>query len=453
MTDWLSTALALWEAWGTFSLLCAAGLLVLLLATPGAASVREGVRAVWTKLFPGTDPRHLDWKPLFVFAAVWFGAITVYGLLHGQYGCHPPGVSDPIGQLNQGRALWAGTDPFNVSDCGTTIEVPYGLAAVLLDALGSLGGLPGIFLVWGAVGLALLPLTSLLAERNRPYILLFLLASPLFVPTIAYQIDGATNAIVPATVLLALYLARRNERLAAAVGGFLSTARFPNLLPILSLSGSARRRPVLVFFAGLATFAAVTLLSFALWGGNFFETVFTNQLTRRSFSLNLYGPLLFHNALPSSFGVELLQATLTVALVAACCLYVRSPVRAVAITLVGFALLTPFLSVNILIWLVPVVLAGARARWWLWGVGVVGSLNYGLALNVWAWNDGVVWPSEVMDVVLTALLLALFIDLWRAERREEPADGDLRPIAPLPGAGRPSADMGRDGFEPSTSAL
>jgi len=83
--------------------------------------------------------------------------------------------------------------------------------------------------------------------------------------------------------------------------------------------------------------------------------------------------------------------------------------------LVGFALLTPFLSFNILVWLLPVALVGARARWWLWSVAIVGSVNYDLALNVWYWDDGVGWPSMIFDVVLTALLLGMFVDLWRGE--------------------------------------
>ena len=89
--------------------------------------------------------------------------------------------------------------------------------------------------------------------------------------------------------------------------------------------------------------------------------------------------------------------------------------------LVGFALITPFLSFTILIWLLPVALLGLRAQWWLWGVALVGSLNYDLALNVWAWDDGVSWPSMAFDVVLTVLLLVLFVELWRSERASSPA--------------------------------
>ncbi|HXY12480.1 MAG TPA: hypothetical protein VEJ85_03185, partial [Thermoplasmata archaeon] len=72
-------------------------------------------------------------------------------------------------------------------------------------------------------------------------------------------------------------------------------------------------------------------------------------------------------------------------------------------------------------WLLPVALLGMRAKWWLWGVALVGSFNYDLALNVWAWDDGVSWPSMVLDIVLSALLIVLFVELWRHERASSPA--------------------------------
>ncbi len=244
---------------------------------------------------------------------------------------------------------------------------------------------------------------------------MFVATSALFVPVVCSQIDGVTNAIVPTTVLLSLYLAQRSELLGAAVGGFLSTARFPNILPILGETGSFPRRRYLSFVTALAVFGGVTALTFVVWGQEFVNPVFISQLGRRSFSLNFYGILLLSNALPGGLGVEAVQGVLTVALLIAVFFGVRSPLTAVSIMLVGFALLTPFLSFTILIWLLPVALLGTRARWWLWGVAFVGSLNYSLALNVWAWDDKVAWPSMIFDVVLTVLLVGLLIDLWRGE--------------------------------------
>ncbi len=327
--------------------------------------------------------------------------------------------------LDSGRAFWAGGNPFAaVPYCGGTLGVPYGLAAVLLDALGSLGGLPGICIVWGAVVLSILPLTWLAGGTDRRYITVYVATTILFVPLVTSEFGGATNAIVPMTLLLALYLAERREVLAAAVGGFLSTARFPSLFPVLAMNGSVPRRRFWSFVAAAGTFGGATALSYAVWGSGFLNSVFVGQIARRSYSLNVYGVFLFHNALPSTLGVEAVQAALMLAVVVAVFVGVRSPIRAVAITIVGVALITPFLSYNFLVWLLPCALAGARARWWLWGVATVGAVDFNLGLITWASGQGVVWPAEVMDVVLTALLLGLFVDLWRGElaaRRERNA--------------------------------
>jgi hypothetical protein len=416
MADWFNAA-----TWTVLGGLATLNLLVLLYATdprPGAW-LRPRVLRMLRALSGRSDLRWLDWQPLTVAMAIAFAAVAAYGIQSGQYGCYPRGT-DAIGILNSGKAFWAGTDPFQVTGCGATITEPYGLAAILIGAVGSLGGLVGIYAVWGAVAVSLLPLTWAVAGSDRRFVLLYVATSVLLVPIVASQIDGATNAIVPATVLLALYLARRSELLSAAVGGFLSTARFPNLFPVLGATGANRRFRYAAFATAAASFAAFTGLSYLVWGSDFLGPVFLSQIGRRSFSLNLYGVFLLQNALPSSTWIEGVQAALTLALVLAVFFRGRSPVTSAAIVLAGIALLTPFLSFTILIWLLPVALAGARARWWLWGVAFVGSLNYDLALNVWALEDKVAWPSEMLDVVLTVLLVGLFVELWRQElgRRE-----------------------------------
>ncbi len=248
--------------------------------------------------------------------------------------------------------------------------------------------------------------------------------SILFVPIISSQIDGATSAIVPVTVLLFLYLAPRNEMLAAALGGFFATARFPALFPVLGAAGNARRR-FATFAVAAASFAGFTGLSYLVWGAEFARTVFSNQLGPRWFSLNLYGVLLLGNALPASPALEMGQAAATVALLLIVFWKVRSPVAASGIVLAGIALLTPYLSFNFLIWLLPIALVGTRARWWLWAIAMVGSLNYTLALSIWAWDDGIAWPSAVLDAVLTALLLALFVELWRQALRGPSASPEV----------------------------
>jgi hypothetical protein len=402
--------------WGVFTLLSGASLLVLVYASERGVRLRPWVLRRLRWISGRSDLDWLDWQPVLVAAVIAFAAVATYGILTGQYGCHPPGVSDQVGTVNSGLAFWAGHDPFYVPDCGGHIQVPYGLAAVLIDAIGSLGGLPGIYAVWGLIAVSIVPLTWKLAGANRRQVMLYVGQSVLFVPLISSQIDGATNAIVPVTVLLSIYLARRNDLLGTAVGGFLSTARFPNIFPVLGSAGPLRRR-YLAFGVGAGVFAAATGVAYVVWGSSFLGPVFFNQFARQSFSLNLYGVFLLSNTLPRSLLIEGAQALLILALLFAAFIWARTPLMAAAIVLAGFALLTPFLSFNILIWLLPIALVGARARWWLWGVAFVGSLNYDLALNVWAWDDGVVWPSAVLDVILTGLLIALFVELWREARR------------------------------------
>ena len=209
--------------------------------------------------------------------------------------------------------------------------------------------------------------------------------------------------------------------------GFLATARFPALFPVLGMSGSFRRR-FAAAGALIAVFAVLTGISYVVWGSQFFSEVFLAQVGRRSFSLNFWGVLLLNGWLPAGNDLAVGQAVLTLALVAVVFFTVRSPIRAAAITLTGVALLTQFLSFDILVWLLPVALVGARPRWWLWAVAVVGSVNYEFALSVGAWTQGILWPSEVLDVVLTVVLLGLFVELWRSgEPRRSP--GNLDPGA------------------------
>jgi hypothetical protein len=416
MADGTIALLSNWDTWGVFGVLTAVNLVVLLYRTRYGAAIRPRVVRLLQRLSGRGDLEWLDWRPLAVIAAVWFGGFSAYGILSGQYGCQPGILSDALGVANSGQAFWAGSNPFAaVPYCGSTIGVPYGLAAVLLDALGSLGGLTGICLVWGAVVLSILPLTWWVGGGDRRYVTVYVATSILFVPLATSEFGGATNAIVPMTLLLALYLAERGGVLAAAIGGFLSTARFPSLFPVLAMNGAVPRWRGWGFLAAAGAFGGATALSYAVWGSGFLNSVFVGQIGRRSYSLNVYGILLFHNALPSTLGVEAAQAALMLAVVIAVFVAVRSPVRAVTITIVGVALVTPFLSYNFLIWLLPCALAGTRARWWLWGVATVGAVNFNLGLISWSSGQGIVWPAEVMDVVLTALLLGLFVDLWRGE--------------------------------------
>ncbi|HLM90996.1 MAG TPA: hypothetical protein VK424_02955 [Thermoplasmata archaeon] len=397
-----------------------AGVLALLslLLLIGRTERGAGLRAVLLRaLGRGTsriDLTKFGWWHVAAVVAVVLGAVMGFDIVVGLYACSSSGSpSDIIGFLAQGQALWRGSDPFNVPDCGTTILEPDGLAAVVVNGLGSLGGVAGIALVWGAISVAVIPLTWWVAGPDRRYLTLFVAASPLYMPLVATQIDGASNALVPVAVLLTLFLATRGEARATGLAGFLATQRFPILFPILGMSGSFRRR-FAAAGALIAVFAAGTVIAYVAWGSEFFGPVFLDQVGRRSFSLNLWGVFLLQNWLPSGDALAIGQAVLTLVLVGVVFFTVRSPLRAAAITITGVALLTQYLSFNILVWLLPVALVGARPRWWLWGIAIVGSIDYDYALSFAAWTQGVVWPSELLDIVLTVLLLGLLVDLWRS---------------------------------------
>jgi hypothetical protein len=404
----------------TISALAAVNLLLLVVVSERGAGVRARIQRTLAAITGRADIGWLRWWHLAGVVAVGLAVVLGYDFATGLFSCTSPGTPTDIGGfLAQGRALWNGSNPFVVTSCGGTIDEPDGLAAVLVNGIGALGGLPGVAAVWALVAIALVPLTWWVAGPERRYLTLVVATSPLYFPLVSLQIDGASNALVPLTVLLALYLASRRELLATTVAGFLATQRFPTLFPVLGLSGSLRRRWAAAF-ALVAVFAAGTGISYILWGSTFVNTVFLNQIGRRSFSLNIWGVLLLENGLPAGDGLAIGQAVATLALVVLVFFTVKSPLRAAAITLTGVALLTQFLSFNILVWLLPVALVGVRPRWWLWGIAVVASLDYNYAYVSLAWTQGILWPAELLDILLTGLLLGLFIDLWRSRHANVP---------------------------------
>ncbi len=372
--------------------------------------------------FAAAAGRYLgDWRVLALVAAVVYVGVTTYDLAVGLYGCtYASGPSDALAYLASGRAFLAGGDPFVVSNCGGTVLIPYGMSVVLVNAVGSLAGLPGVVYLWGAVSVAVLPLVAWVAGADRRYATLVVATSLLYLPLAVSQIDGASNLLVPVVVLLAVGLARRGGPLAGALGGALASGRFPSLFPTVGASGRFAR-PFVSGCAAIAAFAAVTGATYLAYRRTFLDVVFTGEFGRRSFSLNLYGVLLRQGWLTS--GGDLLtavQAALTIALVAAVFFRARTAIGGAAITLTGVALLSQFLSFNILGWILPVALLGPRPRWWLWGIGVVGTLDYTLGYGWAAVGLGIWWPYELMDVVLTVLLLGLFVDAWRADRAAGP---------------------------------
>lgn len=421
---YVALAAALTSVLGAVSLL-----LLLERSGPGRFGHRLVSRTLDRWVGPGAV-RRWDWPLAVALLGAAYVAIVAFDLLHGMYRCPAGGgPSDVVGLVRSGRALWTGGNPFVVQDCRTTVVVPYGLAAVALDALGSLGGGVGIATVWGIVALALVPLVALAADGDRRYLVAVLAASPIFLPVITGEIDGASNAIVPVAVVLAVVLARRSPTLGAVAGGVLSTARFPSLFGVLASEGGAPRR-IAVAASAVVAFAAVSALAYARWGASFVRSVFLSQATRHAFSLNAWGVLLNAHALPAGPALPVAQAIATVAVTAAAFLAVRSPLRAASIALVAVALLTQFLSYPILLWLVPVLLVGPRERWWLWGISLVGSLNFLFALDVLGFADGNYGPTDVLDVVVTLLLIGLLLELVRGARAD-PAAGPGSPVREL----------------------
>ncbi len=385
-----------------------------------------------TRLTGGNDLSWIDARLLTAIAAGAFALGAIANAALGAYACSAPGPSDLTTLFTSGQEFLRGGNPFMIAACGVSGNpVPAGMASVLLDALGSLGGEVGTLLVWGAVSVALVPLVWSLAGTHRAVTTVGVLVSFLYLPVTAVQVDGASLAIVPLAVLLVLYLARRGWTRAAAIGGFLATGRFPALFPILAATGRAGARRAIAFASALAIFAAVTLISIAIYGSDFTGPVFFAQFARGDFSLNYWGVVQGEGWLTPSSALTIVQASLTIVLVGVTWAWARSALGAIAIVLTGTVLLTQYLSFTALIFLLPVALVGSRARWWLWAIGLVAISNYLLAIQSYASIGGSAILSYALDLALTVLVLGLLIELLRTElarhRRPEGSIGAAGP--------------------------
>jgi hypothetical protein len=403
------------------------GFLVLWYDSPDHGVWRHAVRTAAERLTGRSDLSWIDAPLLTAVAACSFAAAAIATWVVGGYGCTPSGPSDLTTLVTSGHAFLHGGDPFTITACGiSTNPVPAGLASVLLDALGSLAGPAGVLVVWGTVSAAVIPLLWSIGGADRAVATVFVLSSFLYLPIVAVQIDGASLALVPVAVLFVLFLARRGWPTAAAVGGLLSTGRFPAVFPILGASGRAGPRRLAAAAAAVGVFGTVSAATFLAYGSRFTGPVFWMQFGRSNFALNYWGLLQAEHWLGPSTAVTVVQASLTVVLVAVVWARARSPLGAVALVLTGTILLAQFLSFTELVFLVPVALVGVRARWWLWAIGVVASTNYLLALRSLSWLGGPWRFSYALDLLLTALVVGLFVDLLRAEL------GVARPEAPTP---------------------
>lgn len=426
----MGAALEVWE--GVYPALALAVSLFLLACrwerTPWAG---RWARSLLRRILHRETLDGLELWHLLAAAGALLVAVSVVNDLSGAYACQNTGVDDPLGILRSGQAFLQGQDPFYVSVCGVGDPIPYGLAGVLLDALGAPFGILGVLLVWDLVALVFLALVWEVAGEDRRYTTLLVLTSALYFPEVLGQIDGATNIIVPVTLLLSLLLLRSRKWWAAILGGFLSTARFPALFAVLGTTGRLGKDRVAVPALAVLSFAAGTAAAYALWGASFFDRVFLAEVTRASGSENLFGLLFANHWTPSGYALPVAQALLTLLVVEEVWRRRFSPLLGGSVVLVAIALLTNFLSFSILIWLLPLALVGPLAQRGLWAVSLVGTVNYDLAFNVLYKVDGILWPGEVLDVAMTAVLLALFLHLWREGLRgSTPQAGRAPPEAP-----------------------
>lgn len=424
---------------GFIVLFALAGALVLWGESPEPSRVGRRLRQL---VYWSTGRRDLAWVdlPLLVtIATVGIASAAVVTWLGGDYHCTAAGPPDVLTLVTSGQAFLHGGDPFLITACGHSGNpVPAGLASVLLDAVGSLAGPAGILTVWGLVSVGLLVLVWVLGGGGRRASTVFVLTSFLYLPIVAAQVDGATLAIVPVTVLLAVYLGRRRPWLGAGVGGFLATGRFPAIFPVVSAAGRAGARRWGVSCLGIGAFAAVSVATFAAYGDQFTGPVFLLQFSRANYALNYWGVVEGAGWLRPSTALTVVQAALTVALMGYAWVAARTDLGAVSLVLTGTLLLGQYLSFTELVFLVPVALLGHRFRFWLWAIGVVAATNYLLALRSLIDVGGPRILSYGLDLLLTALLLGLVVDVLRSEFR---GPGPIGPAGGLPDgqAGAPGA--------------
>ena len=385
-----------------------------------------------------------DWR---VVTLVLGGVFIVAAFVQsGPIACSA-GEDDTLALLQSGRNLLTGANPFVTFQCGHSVDVPYGIASVLLDAVGSLGGRVGIWLVWNLVALLLVPLTWVLATAQRWYATMFVATSMLYAPLVVGSIQGGHSAIVPATALLGVWLALRKNPAAGTLAGFLSTVKFPSLFPFwggLAGTGPARWREL---FVSGAVFGALSLIVGFVWGSYAYQLLFTQQLTRVDFSINEFGVLIPLNAVPPALVQEAIQG---VALLAALVFVYRRrwpAIPALALLTVVVGLVAQRFTQNFMIWLLPVALLGPRYSRWVFALGAVGVLDAAVALPACT-STGTCVYSEALAGLFGLILLILLVMMLRAY----PESGS-KPTAPTRVALAPSRPTEPGGPAPPSGAF
>ena len=385
-----------------------------------------------------------DWRIVaLILGGVFVAAAFVQS---GPIAC-ASGEDDTLALLQSGQNFLTGVNPFVTFQCGHSVHVPYGIASVLLDALGSLGGRVGIWLVWNLIALLLIPLTWLLATAQRWYATMFVATSMLYAPLVVGSIQGGHSAIVPVTALLGVWLALRRNPAAGTLAGLLSTVKFPSLFPFwggLAGTGSIRWRELLV---SAAVFGALSLLVGVIWGNYAYQLLFTQQLTRVDFSINEFGVLIPLRAMPPALVQEAIQG---VGLLAALVFVYRRrwpAVPAVALLTIVVALVAQRFTQNFMIWLLPVALLGPRYCRWVFALGAVGVLDAAVALPACTSTGGCVF-SETLAGVFGLILLILLIMILRSHPGPE-----SEPTGPTPATMAPTRPKEAGAPAPGSSAF
>jgi hypothetical protein len=393
--------------------------LVVLYGWPRAAAFRRWIDRNFVHRLQVIASVRWDWRVVALVLGIVFVAAAF--LQSGPIPCSA-GEDDTLALLQSGRNFLAGGNPFVTTQCGHLVSVPYGLASVLLDALGSVGGRVGIWVVWNLLALLLIPLTWALAGSQRWYATIFVATSMLYAPLVVGSIQGGHSAIVPVAALLGIWLALRRNPAAGVLAGFLSTVKFPSIFPFwggLSGVGTERWRALVL---SIVVFGGLSLLVVALWGGATFSLLFSSQLTRADLSINEFGVLIPLHALPPAIALEAIQGVSLLAALIFVHLRNWSAVPAIALLTVVVALVAQRFTANFMIWLLPVALLGPAYSRWLFALGIVGIADATLALPA-CLNHGACGPSEGLGALFGLLLLVVLILILREGSRRVRSDG------------------------------
>jgi hypothetical protein len=387
--------------------------LVVLYGWPNATAFRAWIDRNLLRWLKGIASVGWDWRVVALVLGIVFVAAAF--VQSGPISCSA-GEDDTLALLQSGRNFLAGGNPFTTTQCGHLVSVPYGLASVLLDALGSLGGRIGIWLVWNLLALLLIPLTWALAGTQRWYATIFVATSMIYAPLVVGSIQGGHSAIVPVAALLGIWLALRRNPTAGVLAGFLSTVKFPSIFPFwggLAGVGAERWRALLL---SIVVFGGLSLLVVEVWGGATFTLLFSSQLTRADLSINEFGVLIPLHALPPAIALEAIQGVSLLAALVFVHLRRWAAVPAIALLTVVVALVAQRFTANFMVWLLPVALLGPAYARWLFALGIVGVADATVALPA-CLNHGACVPSEGLGGLFGLLLVVLLILVLREGTR------------------------------------